>query len=304
MTKITLRPGDYVRTKGMTEEQYHAVAKAFMEAGARDDGDVCFEKHKDDPSFLGWDERDWELWDCSLLPRGFLRELTIDQIIGTEPDADGWIEWHGGECPVSGDAIVDAKTRCGARLSQVECALLAWDHLGMAGDIIAYRIHQPEQEETPMTIEQLLAKANKHAAKAARHESKAAKHTARQLEYFARAAEMVPEGYELRLKDDGEVDVAEADNDVTWIKPEGPEEKLNWIYTGEDMTDPSNWRAGDVVECVSGYAGVGLSEGGRYSLREECRPYPTGPRASIEADDHGQKNGHDARYFRWISRPQ
>lgn len=32
---ITLRPGDYVSTEGVTEDQYHAVAKAFMAAGAK-----------------------------------------------------------------------------------------------------------------------------------------------------------------------------------------------------------------------------------------------------------------------------
>lgn len=34
MSKVTLRKGDYVSTEGMTEDLYHAVAKAFMEAGA------------------------------------------------------------------------------------------------------------------------------------------------------------------------------------------------------------------------------------------------------------------------------
>lgn len=32
---ITLRPGDYVSTEGVTEDQYHAVAKAFVAAGAK-----------------------------------------------------------------------------------------------------------------------------------------------------------------------------------------------------------------------------------------------------------------------------
>lgn len=34
--RVALRPGDYVSTEGMTEEQYHAVAEAFMAAGAKE----------------------------------------------------------------------------------------------------------------------------------------------------------------------------------------------------------------------------------------------------------------------------
>lgn len=34
--RITLRSGDYVATKGMTEDEYHAVARAFVEAGAEE----------------------------------------------------------------------------------------------------------------------------------------------------------------------------------------------------------------------------------------------------------------------------
>lgn len=33
--KITPRPGDYVSTKGMTEDQYHAIVKVFKDAGAQ-----------------------------------------------------------------------------------------------------------------------------------------------------------------------------------------------------------------------------------------------------------------------------
>lgn len=29
------------------------------------------------------------------------------------PDTDGWIEWHGGDCPVSSGTLVDVKHRCG-----------------------------------------------------------------------------------------------------------------------------------------------------------------------------------------------
>lgn len=60
------------------------------------------------------------------------------------PDADGWIEWGGGECPVEDDAIIDIRFRYGHEERGVD-ADWDWEHSG-GGDIIAYRLHKPEQE--------------------------------------------------------------------------------------------------------------------------------------------------------------
>ncbi|MGL4756077.1 MAG: hypothetical protein ACRCXB_27300 [Aeromonadaceae bacterium] len=105
------------------------------------------------------------------------------------PDADGWIEWNGGECPVSRGTLVDVKYENGITNVGVSAltdkahadhvsgsvgGLLAtnWDSgLPMSG-IIAYRLHNPEQSkpefcesvtrsipepESKPTIEQLAA---------------------------------------------------------------------------------------------------------------------------------------------------
>ena len=74
------------------------------------------------------------------------------------PDADGWIEWKGGECPVDVGTIVDVKhrdgdigIRCHAGMSSSEpdgeghATAEDWSHLDEGGDIIAYRLHKPEQ---------------------------------------------------------------------------------------------------------------------------------------------------------------
>lgn len=310
MSKVTLKPGDYVRTEGMTEDQYHAVAKAFMAAGAGKDEYPCRPGLRV-YSLFGWSENNTDVGLCHWRsPWKFgssYRELTLDQILGTEPDADGWIEWHGGECPVDKGALVDVRYRDGVDGMAMPAltfnivredwrVCVNWKHENNPGDIIAYRIHQPKQEQGPMTIEQLLTKANKHAAKAAKHEEKAAKHTARQLEYFARAAGMVPDGYELRVKDDGEVDVAEADNDVTWIKPEGPEMKLNWSPDALDMTDPANWRAGDVVERVA--------PDGHPMIGDPYTLIRAGEKSLTATDSDGLDIFSFAENFKWISRPQ
>lgn len=76
------------------------------------------------------------------------------------PDADGWIEWKGGECPVDVGTIVDVKHRdgdigihCHAGMSSSEpdgeghATAEDWFHLDEGGDIIAYRLHKPEQSK-------------------------------------------------------------------------------------------------------------------------------------------------------------
>lgn len=64
------------------------------------------------------------------------------------PDADGWIEWNGGECPVDADCIVSYKMRNAETFKRGEPASEArWSHNGVATDIIAYRLHKPEQSK-------------------------------------------------------------------------------------------------------------------------------------------------------------
>ena len=85
-------------------------------------------------------------------------------------DADGWIEWGGGECPVPGDEIVDvAYSTDGAKSISIVAKGLRWSKRGLGGDVIAYRLHKPEvkpefcesvtgsipEPESKPTIEQL-----------------------------------------------------------------------------------------------------------------------------------------------------
>jgi hypothetical protein len=49
---------------------------------------------------------------------------------------DGWIEWHGGECPVAGDVNVDLRFSDGSKLPAMAAWSVRWHNL----DLIAYRI--------------------------------------------------------------------------------------------------------------------------------------------------------------------
>ena len=61
-------------------------------------------------------------------------------------DADGWIEWKGGECPVGYGDRIDVKLSDGDELFDVDSD---WDWGGNAGgcNIIAYRPHKKQKSE-------------------------------------------------------------------------------------------------------------------------------------------------------------
>lgn len=60
----------------------------------------------------------------------------------TEPDADGWIEWAGGECPIPVGTLVDAQYANGG-LEKCFAGELRWDWQfdgKGGGDIVRYRV--------------------------------------------------------------------------------------------------------------------------------------------------------------------
>lgn len=64
----------------------------------------------------------------------------------TTPE-DGWIDWHGGECPVRERSEVEVRYRAAADpargqwlRSGLPAAVYAWHHDGTDDDIVAYRV--------------------------------------------------------------------------------------------------------------------------------------------------------------------
>ena len=59
-------------------------------------------------------------------------------------DADGWIEWNGGDCPVGAELVVDVNYRDGGNTpTTVKAGSQRWNHSGLCGDIISYRMRRP-----------------------------------------------------------------------------------------------------------------------------------------------------------------
>ena len=60
-------------------------------------------------------------------------------------DADGWIEWKGGECPVEPSTKISVRYRNGGEFHRnITASSQRWSNNGWTADIIAYRPHKPE----------------------------------------------------------------------------------------------------------------------------------------------------------------
>lgn len=51
-----------------------------------------------------------------------------------------WIDWNGGECPVSPDTLVRVELRCGVRSAPTSPGMFQWGNGNQGGDIIAYQV--------------------------------------------------------------------------------------------------------------------------------------------------------------------
>ncbi|RWO20639.1 hypothetical protein [Mesorhizobium sp.] len=63
---------------------------------------------------------------------------------GTQENGDNadWVEWNGGECPVTTGTLIDVELRHGQKLGHLFGSEVDWRHDVMDDDIIAYRIHK------------------------------------------------------------------------------------------------------------------------------------------------------------------
>ena len=93
--------------------------------------------------FMGYEKT---ISGCELIANWHQTCLSREEYYHAHPnaDADGWIEWGGGERPVSSVVMVDTKHRCGRIDTNRRAGSAWWHHSGSAGDIVSYRLHKPE----------------------------------------------------------------------------------------------------------------------------------------------------------------
>lgn len=144
--------------------------KSAANATQDEDGEVCFSRCRiPDFGFASWNNGDWVSgaeFHTSKATDYAATIITREQYeAALSAKNEGWIEWGGGECPVPCGTTVDVKHRCGAvsenqqawpkrhKESDVMVNLLSnagqafWRHENSVMDIIAYRLHKPQQEE-------------------------------------------------------------------------------------------------------------------------------------------------------------
>ena len=174
-------------------------------------------------------------------------------------DADGWIEWNGGECPVDVELYVYVNYRDGCELPRaVRAGSQRWNHFGLGGDIVSYRLHKPEvkpefcesvmrsiPEPGSESIDELCAKVTEEN----KHQHVDAKPTIEQLAQDYRNAK----GYADRKQD--EADKASMESDAALSQLEDAIAAIGFVITplAATVKEPelvAAVKVGDQVGCV------------------------------------------------------
>lgn len=97
-----------------------------------------------DREFIGWHPTgEFELNKIEQSPLDLIAEWDA-------PDADGWIQWSGGECPVPPETVVEVKYDDGEITEPDKASTWDWECGWPEGcNIVAYRVVTPAPEEAP-----------------------------------------------------------------------------------------------------------------------------------------------------------
>jgi len=115
-------------------------------------GELCFNNEDDscaesNTNIVIEPHEDGDNGDDTFNKWAFGLKVTRTQYESALAKNDGWIEWGGGECPVHESANVDIKLEDGSEKSDVPASAFIWQHDDDVTNIIAYRLHKPQQEE-------------------------------------------------------------------------------------------------------------------------------------------------------------
>ena len=177
------------------------------------------------------------------------------------PDADGWIEWKGGECPVDGNEIIDIRYPESREEFGAKAKFRRWNHARNKGDIIAYRLHKPEK-----SLEELCGEVKEEN----KHEHVEAKPTIEQLAADYRNAK----DYAERKQQEADTAKADADAKLAELVAAGKAIGLALSVTAPEpelvITDWRDLQIGDVVW----YGGDDELSTGEYHIMEiEAQDY-------------------------------
>lgn len=212
---------------------------------------------------------------------------------------DGWIRHRGGKCPVEKGVHVDVRHRDGEEVINVPAQVYLigarcasdWDHSGHIGDIMAYRIHKPEQQSGNTTVIPELA--HKEETPIYSEEFKTAVAAAITDPIYCRD----------RIKDiDLTIQSLEEERaSLIQLLADGGFQLIRVVAKPtQDMDDIANWEIGDLIQALDGVTGQ-FTEGHLYFIRDVV---PTHNHVKVVRDDSDSAtNGWLASKFKWHSRP-
>ena len=223
-------------------------------------------------------------------------------------NGDGWIRHRGGKCPVEPNTIVIPKFRSGDIGIPREACQLAWSHTKEIDDVMRYKIHKPAEQPSP----EIKVTHIDHEAGVIHAESASSSCGPVKAEWIE-TQESNPLKWRNRIR---ELDTRRKEVEATYRRQtseitqerESLVQKLAGeglalvevvVQPVEDMSDPANWRKGDLITFVSGPKGSVFTIGKQYVFEELCGDGS----ACVLADDEGDENGWFVEYFKWHSRP-
>lgn len=184
---------------------------------------------------------------------------------------DGWIRHRGGKCPVAIGETVELRHREGKRTIHVVCdtdeADEVWEHVGDEDDIMAYRIHAPEQAiSDDAVIDLCVVCADDEMPAATLDNPLAWRDRIKEIDTTVEALEDERSALIQRLADEG----------LALLRVDGkpmPSEPIKAEDSAQgDMGDWRNWRAGDQIEHVEG-GWADFTKGRLYTVTEVGEDY-------------------------------
>ncbi|MFV4845180.1 hypothetical protein ACNJKD_01745 [Edwardsiella tarda] len=194
----------------------------------------------------------------------------LDPLKMQKLDRDGWIEWAGGGAPVDRNTLVDIKYRDWGVSFGCAAGNYTWSNRGSGWDVIAYRLHKPEQQSevnvvidatrhAQPTIDQLLqawqqAKAHTQRAEQDEADARKALDDALRSAGYDKVCDGVPKEEALNITDwrdlkpgdiiwwEGDRDNKSGEYTVTFVEPADYTRPLQ-VRVGSDIGNPSGWMA-------------------------------------------------------------
>lgn len=278
-----------------------------------------------------WQAEKWNFncqsdFDHSVLASDWKTAKVTEKQWKAERDRQKGGEWkrhRGGKMPVETGVRIEVKHRDGEVYEDEAGGTYSrdWSHTGAGGDIMKYRVISPPQAEDGL---ELVQGAQDAVISCIAHNDGAGNVTHGPIMMGDEVVgEASPEWHQQAKWDQIETPfkwrdevtelnayiekyTRERDALIERLASEGfalipPVVSVVSEFSGVDMSDWRNWKAGDIVVCAENYSKQ-FTQGKKYELSglDNDERYP---RVQIKSDDMGEVNGWGAERFKFHSRP-